>query len=171
MRSRPPYYVTTNIAPDMTGMAYCVRNYEGWDVAYIPGVRGDPGTDETAERVAALPDLIQGLTDIRDGTAYDATAKARAALALGKLPKLDADHNALLRALSTIHKLANEPTLSGYDFASALGQISSLTAQAVALAKPLVEATRALIDIRDSTAYDVAAKARASMALDKLASG
>lgn len=86
MRLTPPYSVTTNLSPDVRGMAYCVRDFNNWEVAYIPGIRGDVSTDDLAAQIAALPELVRALIDIRDSSAYDVVAKARASMALEKLP-------------------------------------------------------------------------------------
>jgi len=86
MRLTPPFSVTTNMSPDVRGMAYCVRDFHGWEVAYIPGIRGETSTDHLAAQVAALPELVRALVDIHDSSAYDVAAKARADMALRKLP-------------------------------------------------------------------------------------
>lgn len=116
MKLRPPFSVTTNMSPDVRGMAYCVRDFNGWEVAYIPGIRGQACTGDLARRIAQVPEIVRALIDIRDSSACNAVAKARAAMALAMaLEKDTTAHEAPLitpddavrHTLHSIHDCAN----------------------------------------------------------------
>jgi hypothetical protein len=52
------WLVTTNRAPDAQQFPLCVRDQDGWSVAYVSGCEGHIPTLEKAQLIAAAPVLL-----------------------------------------------------------------------------------------------------------------
>lgn len=59
-----------------------IRDANGWSIAHMYGVWNNARANESL--VAAAPELLRALIDIRDSSAYCEASKARAAMAIEK---------------------------------------------------------------------------------------